>query len=305
MKLRETTHCPNCERLAQAEPADEGIRVLLFQAVRELLDNIVQHAGVEHAWVEMKRLNDEQVQIVVRDEGVGFDPGNLGTSVFGLFGIRERLELLGGKLEVESSPGKGTSVSMVASFRSALRPSKGDDAATGRQAAPAGAAPAQPHPTGGGPIRVLLIDRCNSGSDIGTSLLSLSDQMFHWWRRVRDGTLARSSFQKYVGPLRHAVREQLERGAECSCKKTAGTCRKLLKQESAMWTFVWVEGVEPTNNGPERTLRHGVLWRKSSGGTDSPAGSRFVQRMLSVAATCRQQKRQRPGVPRRMLPRPA
>jgi transposase len=72
---------------------------------------------------------------------------------------------------------------------------------------------------------------------------------------------------------------------------SVATCRKLLKQESALWTFVWVEGVEPTNNGPERTLRHGVLWRKSSGGTDSPAGSRFVERTLSVVATCRQQKR--------------
>ena len=136
-----------------------------------------------------------------------------------------------------------------------------------------------------------MIDRSNSGSNIGTSLLSLSDQMLHWWHRVRDGTLARSSFQKYIGPLRHAVREQLKRDTECSCQKTAGTCRKLLKQESALWTFVWLEGVEPTNNGPERTLRHGVLWRKSSGGTDSPAGSRFVERMLTVVATGRQQKR--------------
>jgi transposase len=88
-----------------------------------------------------------------------------------------------------------------------------------------------------------------------------------------------------------ALREQLERGTKCSCKKTAGTCRRLLKQESDLWTFVWVEGVEPTNNAPKRTLRHGVLWRKSSGRTDSPAGSRFVERMLSVVATCRQQKR--------------
>jgi len=123
------------------------------------------------------------------------------------------------------------------------------------------------------------------------ALLELSDQLFHWWHRVRDGTLARSSFQKYVGPLRRAVREHLERGAECSCKKTAGTCRKLLKQESAMWTFVWVEGIEPTNNDAERVLRHAVLWRKSSGGTDSEAGSRFVERVLSVVATCRQQNR--------------
>ena len=72
------------------------------------------------------------------------------------------------------------------------------------------------------------------------------------------------------------MREHLERGAECSCKKTAGTCRRLLKQESSLWTFVWVEGIEPTNNDAERVLRHAVLWRKSSGGTDSEAGSRFV-----------------------------
>ena len=87
------------------------------------------------------------------------------------------------------------------------------------------------------------------------------------------------------------MREQLERGAECSCKKTAGTCRKLLKQESFLWTFVWVEGIEPTNNDAERVLRHAVLWRKSSGGTDSEVGSRFVERMLSVVATARQQNR--------------
>jgi len=77
----------------------------------------------------------------------------------------------------------------------------------------------------------------------------------------------------------------------CSCKKTAGTCRKLLAQESSLWTFVWIEGIEPTNNDAERVLRHAVLWRKSSGGTDSEAGSRFVERMLSVVATCRQQNR--------------
>jgi len=49
---------------------------------------------------------------------------------------------------------------------------------------------------------------------------------------------------------------------------------KLLKQESSLWTFVWTEGIEPTNNDAERVLRHAVLWRKSSGGTDSKAGSR-------------------------------
>ena len=75
----------------------------------------------------------------------------------------------------------------------------------------------------------------------------------------------------------------------CGCARTAGTCRELLAGETHLWTFVRVEGVEPTNNDAERALRHGVIYRKLSGGTDSEAGSRFVERMLTVVATCRQQ----------------
>jgi transposase len=67
--------------------------------------------------------------------------------------------------------------------------------------------------------------------------------------------------------------------------------RKILKVEEALWTFVRVEGVGPTNNGSERALRHAVIWRRVSGGTDSADGSRFVERMLTVVATCRQRKR--------------
>ena len=65
----------------------------------------------------------------------------------------------------------------------------------------------------------------------------------------------------------------------------------MFKLASATWTFAGVEGIEPTNNDAECVLRRAVLWRKSSGGTDSEAGSRFVERMLSVVATCRQQNR--------------
>lgn len=59
----------------------------------------------------------------------------------------------------------------------------------------------------------------------------------------------------------------------------------------ARWTFVSVEGVDPTNNFAERILRQGVLWRKGSFGTDSPNGSRFVERILTVVTTLRLQKR--------------
>jgi transposase len=83
----------------------------------------------------------------------------------------------------------------------------------------------------------------------------------------------------------------LEAGAGCACAKTAGTCRDILAIEPALWTFARVAGVEPTNNAAERALRHAVLWRKTSHGTDSEAGSRFVENILTVVATCRQQGR--------------
>jgi transposase len=136
-----------------------------------------------------------------------------------------------------------------------------------------------------------MIDRHNGGTLIGEKLLGLSDRMFAWWHRVRDGTLNRSSFQVYISGLRAAVREALLQGSACGCRKTAATCRNLLSQEAKLWTFVWQEGVEPTNNAAERALRHAVLWRKCSGGTDSRRGSRFVERILSIRETCRQQGR--------------
>ena len=67
--------------------------------------------------------------------------------------------------------------------------------------------------------------------------------------------------------------------------------RELLTIEPSLYTFAAVEGVEPTNNTAERALRHAVCWRKTSYGTDSPSGSRFVERILTVVATCRQQGR--------------
>ncbi len=80
-------------------------------------------------------------------------------------------------------------------------------------------------------------------------------------------------------------------GAACACAKTAGTCRELLAVEEALWTFVRVEGVEPTNNHAERMLRPAVLWRKNSFGCQSESGCRFVERMLTVVQTLRLGKR--------------
>jgi transposase len=68
-------------------------------------------------------------------------------------------------------------------------------------------------------------------------------------------------------------------------------CRQILKVEAALWTFVDTEGIEPTNNNGERKIRPAVLWRKGSFGTQGDRGSRFVERILTVATTCRQQNR--------------
>ena len=69
------------------------------------------------------------------------------------------------------------------------------------------------------------------------------------------------------------------------------TATKEANGKAWLWTFVRHEGVEPTNNAGERSLRHAVIWRKLSFGTQSPSGSRFVETMLTVIETCRQQGR--------------
>src|SRR3954447_20217161 len=136
-----------------------------------------------------------------------------------------------------------------------------------------------------------MIDRDDEGSAIGAELLGSSDRLFHWWHKYRDGEMAWSTFLGYARPIRWGVRQALDRGGACASAKTAATCRNLLEGEEHLWTFLRVRGIEPTNNAAERALRHAVLWRKSSGGTASEWGSRFVERVLSVVDTCRQQGR--------------
>jgi transposase len=133
--------------------------------------------------------------------------------------------------------------------------------------------------------------RGGRSQELGDALLAQAHQMFTWWHRVRDGTLKRSSFRSAMTPLRREVERLLEAGSRCDVPKTAGTCRDILKRREALWTFVQVEGVEPTNNTAERAIRPGVLWRKGSFGTQSAEGSRFVESMMTVVATLKQQQR--------------
>ena len=136
-----------------------------------------------------------------------------------------------------------------------------------------------------------MIDRGGPGEVIGRRLLELSDRLFAAWHQARDGTLKERAFRERILRLRPRVRRALEDGTECGCATTSRTCAEILRVEEGLWNFVWFPGVEPTNNAAERALRHAVIWRRISGGTASESGSRFVERMLTVVATCRQQGR--------------
>lgn len=136
-----------------------------------------------------------------------------------------------------------------------------------------------------------FVDRGGESAALGKALLRQARRMFGWWHRVRDGTLPRRTFERWMRAVEREVGRLLRRAEVCPDKKTAGMAREMLKLEPAFWTFVQVEGLEPTNNVAERALRPAVLYRKGCFGTHSPDGSRFVERMLTVVATLKQQKR--------------
>jgi transposase len=137
-----------------------------------------------------------------------------------------------------------------------------------------------------------MIDRDDAGSASGEDLLLHADILFEAWSKVRAGEHSRETFAAESLPwLRPEVRALLGAGAGCGSKPTAATCREVLKIEPSLWTFATTEGVEPTNNDAERALRHAVCWRKTSFGTDSATGSRFVERILTTIESCRRQGR--------------
>jgi transposase len=126
--------------------------------------------------------------------------------------------------------------------------------------------------------------------EIGQELYSLARQILKLRKRVRDGTLQWKTFQRRMPELQKRVELLLEAGARCD-GSLGGKCRDILKHKKYLWTFVEDQRVEPTNNAAERIARQGVLWRKGSFGTQSERGARYVERILTVSATCRLQGR--------------
>jgi transposase len=135
-----------------------------------------------------------------------------------------------------------------------------------------------------------LIDSpCGVSRRLGHDLMRPTNEMFALWQKVHDGTVSHTAFRMQMQAIRERVEHVLLRGY--FNWRVRGFCTDLWEHRARLWVFVDVEGVEPTNNAAERSLRHAVIWRKLSFGTQSASGSQFVERMLSVIETCRQQKR--------------
>jgi transposase len=136
-----------------------------------------------------------------------------------------------------------------------------------------------------------FIDRGGTGGKIGEKLIDQTLQLFDLWHGCRDGIIARPLFARYMAPIELQIVRLLGAAASCDNKKTRGMAKRMLKFKAALFTFVRLRGVEPTNNVSEQRIRQAVILRKLSFGTDSETGSRFVERMLTVTTTLLQQKR--------------
>jgi transposase len=138
-------------------------------------------------------------------------------------------------------------------------------------------------------FQALIDDPCPTTRRLGYDLMRPTKELFALWEKVRDGTLSRRQFRRRMQPIRARVESLLLRGYFNA--RVPGLCKELYDHRQRLWVFVEVEGVEPTNNAAERSLRRAVIWRKLSFGTQSASGSRFVERLLTVIETCRRQDR--------------
>jgi hypothetical protein len=122
-------------------------------------------------------------------------------------------------------------------------------------------------------------------SFLGRYCLEEVDALFAAWHRFRGGAVDRVGLREALLPVQARLRTWLSWGAEAGGGKLAGFFGNLLSNWESLWVFAHREGVEPTNNLAERLLRPAVLWRKVSYGTQSEAGRRYAERLLTVTGT--------------------
>lgn len=132
-----------------------------------------------------------------------------------------------------------------------------------------------------------LVDRGGDAKEFGDACFEVAERLFDIWHPVHQRKVRRRTLAPAMEPVMTDFAALLRRGQHAKEHPVKVLCQGLLQREQSLWTFVRRRGVEPTNNHAERALRHGVIWRKTSFGTDSPDGSRFVERVLTVVGTLR------------------
>jgi len=138
---------------------------------------------------------------------------------------------------------------------------------------------------------VSFSERAGPSAEFGRQLLDYTGLLFDYWHDYQAGKLDRATFRAWIAPVRAQVEALLERAVASGIDRLAGSCANILEHRAALWTFVDVDGVEPTNNHAERELRAFVLWRKRCFGTQSERGNLFAERLMTVAHTARKQRK--------------
>lgn len=136
-----------------------------------------------------------------------------------------------------------------------------------------------------------IVERKDGASVLGRAGLEASRAVMEAWWRFRDGEIGRSRLKQILQPVRKRFLRTVLRHVRNPVPIAAATCKDLLRRWTALWAFTRREGVEPHNNAVERAIRKAVLWRKGSFGCASKAGSRYVERMLTVTESLRLQGR--------------
>lgn len=136
-----------------------------------------------------------------------------------------------------------------------------------------------------------ISERAGSSGIVGAELLVQTNNLFHFWHQFKDGHINRDLLKKKTRPIRIFVEGLLRQRIRSKNKKTSGTCRNILSYDPALWRFLETDGIEPTNNLAERLIRTIAIWRKTSFGTQSKAGSLYMERIMTVVATCKLQGR--------------
>lgn len=125
----------------------------------------------------------------------------------------------------------------------------------------------------------------------GRELLDYAGLVFEYWHGFEQGKLSRKELKVWMAPVRRRFEATLERVVAADLDECSGSCADILAHKAALWTFVDVPGVDPTDNLAERDLRALVIWRKLCFGSQSERGLRFVERIMTVAHTLRKRGR--------------